>query len=145
MPTKSITVPAELYLEHNGVKVFCTYGEFGDIDTDPVSDHYFVLQPFDGQEESFDVRDLRAWEQYHREKGRENHIKRILVKAIDSGEIVAPEEMKDWKEEFTASDFTIKHSGIANEFVIIVKKEKVNNLKDMERAFKAILERLKQY
>lgn len=80
MPFKYIDVPAEVFLEYNGVRILCTY-ENGDYSNEPF-EYHFQLDGWE-DDESFDVRDLKTWD------GDRN---RSLKKAIDSGEIT--NEMK---------------------------------------------------
>jgi hypothetical protein len=60
MPEKTIFVPAELFLEHAGVRFFHTY-KSDDIEGARRTYH-FVLADHHGEDHGFDVRELPYWQ-----------------------------------------------------------------------------------
>ena len=81
MPYKTTWVPAELFLEHNGVRILHSYVD-NDIDQGALMFWYQV----DGtdEEDDFDIRELRVY------NPQMDH-KAILRAAIDIGEITSYE------------------------------------------------------
>ncbi|HEX5416488.1 MAG TPA: hypothetical protein VFZ25_12535 [Chloroflexota bacterium] len=59
MPYRCVFVPAELFLDYDGVRVYRTYPG-NDLDRGSRT-YIFVLRPADGEAEGFDVRDLPTW------------------------------------------------------------------------------------
>ena len=114
MPYHTEWVAPELFIEHNGVKVWHVYKD-DDSDNNGPRDYHFVLYLYDGEGggSEFDVRKLstwkdpdhppyldtketntpenrEAWNAYH-ETGLPNAVKAAIMAAIDAGEIVAPQ------------------------------------------------------
>ena len=56
MPYKLTEAPAELFMEHAGVRVYCTYKN-DEIDNSRLY-FWFVLDPYTSEQEAFDVRAL---------------------------------------------------------------------------------------
>jgi len=115
MPYRTESVPPELFMEHGGVKVHCTY-RGGDIEQGPRT-YGYSLDEYCGEDECgcqdhpcknvFDVRQLpnwtepphppfligpdatqensKAWDAYYDQKVEKNHIKSIIREAIDRG------------------------------------------------------------
>ena len=91
MPYKQTEVPAELLLKHNGVSIFHTY-KHDDIENVRRT-YWYVTDAFDGESDSFDVRELpacaeRSWDD------RMETIRAIIIEAIDDG-IITSEGMKE--------------------------------------------------
>lgn len=87
MPYMTTEVPAELFYEWNGVKVYHSY-KYDEVDGGP-STYWYVLDPFQSTYEAFDVRSLPGWtdtkssptdwtEKYDR-------IRETMKNAIDNG------------------------------------------------------------
>lgn len=108
MPFVTKQESADLFMSYNGVDIYYTYKD--DDKDQGANDFHFVLNEDLDLEKAFDIRELsvwredekqppflvgknktvankKAWEEYWENKGRENHIKTILIKAIDSGEL----------------------------------------------------------
>lgn len=108
MPFHSEFKSAELFYSYGDVSIYLTYKD-DEMSTNPPRDFWFVLDDQLGEADAFDVRDLkawqpephppfligtnnteenkRAWEKYYSEKGTQNHVKKVLRLAIDSGEL----------------------------------------------------------
>lgn len=81
MPYTTEWTEPDLFLEHNGVKVYHTYK---DDHVDQGLMHYgFTLNEYD-DEEHFDVRDLKTW-------GHDDDVRKALILAIESGELQSPD------------------------------------------------------
>ena len=117
MPTKSTFMTPELFVEHKGIKVYCTYKN-DDIENNGASDYHFTLDPVNGgyEEGSFDVRDLptwkepahppylngeantpenhTAWEKYFADRVLDKAVKQALVDAIDQGIVLKPDDVE---------------------------------------------------
>lgn len=106
MPYIMHYVPADLFLEHDGIKIFRDYDD-GMYD-EPLTNHFSTTD--DNNEDSlFDVRDLTtwkepahppylngendtpenrvAWERYHEDNVLEKAQKAAIIAAIENGEI----------------------------------------------------------
>ena len=66
MPYVTETVPAEMALDYKGVKIYHTYKD--DDYNQGERTFYFVLDEYDGEYESFDVRDLDVTNRLENEK-----------------------------------------------------------------------------
>jgi hypothetical protein len=123
MPWSEEQVPAELFLSHNGVHIYCTYDQ--NEMSDGASENYFANYPYaDQSTESFDVRELStwvepdhpgyrgfenpenqtpeneaAWKRYHEDKVYEKAVKAAIIAAIDKGEIKAHPDYPDAETE----------------------------------------------
>jgi len=109
MPYKSEWVEPDIYLEHNGVRVFYTYDND---DYDDPNFCYYTTNEDDNTEDHFDVRDLKSWfpdpnqpeflkpgvknpvlekqwAEYHKRDARNEHFKNVIKAAIDAGEITS--------------------------------------------------------
>jgi hypothetical protein len=115
MPKKTQTVyaPAELFLEHQGIRLYHTY--VNDNVTQGILDYRFVLDESHNLNRSFMVQDLpnwrpdphqppaqsevplceremvaMRWQEYWAEKREWDHVKVILQEAIDQGHLKIP-------------------------------------------------------
>ena len=84
MPYKQTEVPAELFMEHAGVRVYCTYKN-DEIDN---GRQYFwlVLDPYVSEQEAFDARSLPggAYLNYY---SSPQAVEAVLKAAIDDGSL----------------------------------------------------------
>lgn len=81
MPYRTEWADPELFLEHNGVKVYHTYKD-DDVDQRQM-DYWFTMRCHD-DEEHFDVRDLKTWTPY-------GDIRKALIRSIESCELQSPD------------------------------------------------------
>lgn len=103
MPTQTVSVEAEVFVEHDGVVVYHTYKD-DDIDQGE-SGVYFRVNDGDDEAQEFDVRDLpgytpmsRGCEAYEvREAEHEERKKAVIKAAIDSG-ILSEDGVKPKRE-----------------------------------------------
>ena len=111
MPYINMEVPAELFLEHNNIKIYKTYKN--DDINELASDYIFVLNEFDNYAKGFDVRFIKGWKEpkhppfligkndttknkllwdkWHREKKLEKYVKNFIISLIDNGKKYAME------------------------------------------------------
>ena len=84
MPYKLTEVPAELFMEHAGVRVYCTYKN-DEIDNVRQS-FWFVLDPYVSEQEAFDARSLPggAYLNYY---SSPQAVCEVLKAAIDDGSL----------------------------------------------------------
>ena len=84
MPYEQTEVPAELFMEHAGVRVYCTYKN-DEIDNDRQY-FWFVLDPYTSEQEAFDVRALPggAYLNYY---SSPQAVCEVLKAAIDDGSL----------------------------------------------------------
>lgn len=84
MPYKTVFEPAELFLSHNGVDVYHCYKD-DEIEQGQREFHYVLCNNLN-EAESFDIRELKAW------NNPITHsytvFREILIAAIDSGELL---------------------------------------------------------
>jgi hypothetical protein len=90
MPYKEIYVRPDLFLEHNGIQVFHSYGEMEY--NEPLLYHYSLdpLQDDDDERSlEFDIRDLSTWKDIVALGfiAQEENIADMIREAIDKGEI----------------------------------------------------------
>jgi hypothetical protein len=90
MPYQQTEVPSEMFMRHNGVGIYHTY-KYDDMATNPPRTYWFVTDPFQGEEDSFDVRELPQWDvnvvpsPWTDPEAFDNGIKAVLIAAIDAG------------------------------------------------------------
>ena len=84
MPYKLTEVPAELFMEHAGVRVYCTY-KYDEIDNGRQY-FWFVLDPYVIEREAFDARSLPggAYLNYY---SSPQAVCEVLKAAIDDGSL----------------------------------------------------------
>lgn len=114
MPYSTEWVDPEVFLEHKGVKVYCTY-KYDDVQQGPRR-YSFTLSPLCGEDSCdcggrcknvFDIRELptwnepphppyltgehdtsenrKAWDRWHEDRVEEKHIRAAIQGAIDRG------------------------------------------------------------
>lgn len=92
MPYETIQVPADLYVDYDGVKVYRTYKN-DDKENGPRT-YWFVTDPYHNEDEAFDVRDLPGWDDAFRPlyrdvretyRATQRAIYTTLIRAIDEG------------------------------------------------------------
>ena len=94
MPYTTQEVPAFMFTRHNGVGVYHTYKN-DDIDNSPARTYWFVTDPYLGEQEAFDVRELPAWKETIANEGRRpfttetDLVTLTLRKSIESGILTA--------------------------------------------------------
>jgi hypothetical protein len=86
MPYKQEEVPAEMLMRHNGVGIYYTYKN--DYVEDVTRTYWFVTDPYQGEEDSFDVRELPGWVDAPYGELYEA-VTKTIVAAIDAGVLTA--------------------------------------------------------
>ena len=93
MPYKSIEVKAELFCQWKARKIYYVYKD-NDMNMGHIRDYQFVSDPYDGEDQSFDIRELPNWTEPAVRHGREfdKHRRKILKEAIEQDLIAFSED-----------------------------------------------------
>lgn len=100
MPYMTIEVPAERVAGDESLGIYHSY-KYDQVDEGP-STYWFVLDPYQGQDEAFDVRNLPNWRPDPSGTGFLDHynwIAGILTDAIALG-LFEPDKYREWSERF---------------------------------------------
>jgi hypothetical protein len=77
-----------MFMRHNDVGVYHTYKN-DDMDINPPRDYWFVTDPFQGEDDSFDVRDLPGYDAPVGSEYLRWYLQDFLASLIESGVITA--------------------------------------------------------
>ena len=84
---KSTEGPADLFIRHNGVGIYHTYKD-DEVEYGPRT-YWFVTDPYLGENDAFDVRDLPSFAEPNHWIELTGAITRALRDAIDAGIVTA--------------------------------------------------------
>jgi hypothetical protein len=88
MPYVTQEAPAEMFMRHNGVGIYHTY-KYDDMATNPPRDYWFVTDPYQGEDDAFDVRDLPGYDAPVGSAHLRWYLQDFLASLIESGVITA--------------------------------------------------------